>query len=253
MPKAGYWRSSTTTDVFYECFNPDACEGYTTTNLNEMGGCLKGYYGIMCAECDVGYSRVGDNECAKCPNEVLNIIRIVGFLLLVFVIVALLVKTTIQGAGNKRNILAVYNRVMVNHVQILVIIYSFKLDWPNTFSSIFSSAEPAAEAPKQFISFDCFLDKRTSNDMDANALPLVYYRLIMMGGLPFVIILTSIIIWNFVFLYYKFKSHPEKELNKKKYNQKLQSQKEIRIAATNLIVLIFVHPSLLDVYFEMFN
>lgn len=142
---------------------------------------------------------------------------------------------------------------MVNHIQMIVIIYSFKLDWPNTFSSVFDTAEPAAEAPQQFISFDCFLDNRTDQDMDANTLPLYYYRVIIISILPFAVLLCSYIVWTIIFAIYGCKSHPEKELNKKKYYEKLRIQKSIRIAATNLIILIFIHPSILDILFEMFN
>jgi hypothetical protein len=69
-------------------------------------------------------------------------------------VVGVLVAATIRGAGEKRNPLGTYSRILVNHVQMLVIIYAFRLDWPGGFSDVFGSAEPAAEAPQQFVSLD---------------------------------------------------------------------------------------------------
>lgn len=69
-------------------------------------------------------------------------------------ILIILVRFTIQGANNKRNILGVYNRVLVNHVQMVVIIYSFRLNWLNDFNSFYSKNQPAGEVVQQFISFD---------------------------------------------------------------------------------------------------
>jgi hypothetical protein len=160
---------------------------------------------------------------------------------------------TINGANNKRNILGVYNRMLVNHLQMLVIIYSFDLEWPSNFVNMFQSAEPVAEAPQQFISFDCFIDKRTAENPDANSLPLYYYRVFIAAILPWGVLLLTYLTWNIIYLFYYFKSDPEKTTNKEKYYSTLTEQKKRRIVASNLIILIFIHPSLLDVLFEMFN
>lgn len=89
--------------------------------------------------------------------------------------------------------------------------------------------------------------------MSANPIPLFYYRLFIMTALPLIIIIISYIIWNVVYLFYNYKNTPESRLNKENYRKRLSIEKERRIIATNMIVLLFIHPSILNVYFQMFS
>jgi hypothetical protein len=252
-PKEGYWRPVNTTDEFIECYTSSAWEGYTTQNQNELGGCSEGYQGIVWADCAPDYSRTSDFEWGKCPKHHWNIMRLVGLFILMILIIILLVKVTINSANNKRNELGVYNRILVNHLQMIVIIFSFRLQWPQDFISMFTTAEPAGEVSQQFISFDCFLDKRSNDDLDANPIPLFFYRVIISAAMPFVIILVSYIIWYIIFWIYHMKGSAKKELNKAKYKERMSKQRDARIIATNLIILLFIHPSMLEVLFDMFN
>ena len=102
-------------------------------------------------------------------------------------IVTLLVILTIKGSTKKRDEISVYYRILVNHFQILAIIYSFRLNWPTLFNGIFEPAEKTGEVYQQFISFDCLIDLRTDDDLTANPLPLFYYRIILSFLTPFVI------------------------------------------------------------------
>jgi hypothetical protein len=254
VPKAGYWRPSNVTDVFYECNNVDACLGYIDTTSSLQGDCLEGYDGILCGKCKIGYTHVGDYECGQCPDEVLNTIRVILFFVLVTFIVGILVVFTIRGANNKRNILGVYNRVLVNHMQMLVIIYSFDLQWPDEFINIFGSTETVAEAPQQFMSFDCFIDERSENDPDSkNSMRLYYWRVIIAAVVPFLIVGLNYALWNFIYLFYSKQGEVSPELTRVEYLKNLSATKTRRIHASVLIVLIFFHPSLIDVLFEMFN
>lgn len=48
-PKAGYWRSSNTTDNFISCLYSSACLGNIEPN-NYTGECFTGYQGILCSD-----------------------------------------------------------------------------------------------------------------------------------------------------------------------------------------------------------
>jgi hypothetical protein len=253
VPKKGYWRASNETDVFYECNNYDACQGYIDTSSSLLGDCLYGYEGILCGKCIVGYSHTASYECGKCPDDVLNTIRIIGFFVLVFVIVIILVVFTIRGANNKRNTLGVYNRVLVNHIQMLVIIYSFDLQWPTEFIDILSNSETVAQAPQQFMSFDCFIDNRGKDNPDGNSLKLYYWRVIIASIIPFLIVASNYIVWNIIFLFYRNKDISITSVSRQDYLKNLNNEKYRRIHASILIILIFFHPSLIDILFEMFN
>lgn len=65
-PKPGYWRSSNTSDTFYECFTKGACLGMLhsgepniTEEARAVGVCntTAGYYGALCSACLPGFKR----------------------------------------------------------------------------------------------------------------------------------------------------------------------------------------------------
>lgn len=183
----------------------------------------------------------------------MNALRLLGFLILVVAIIIILVKTTIQGSGKKRNITSVYNRVLINHIQMLVIIYGLDLDWPDSFLVLYNNTEPIAEAPQQFISFDCFLDKRTDTNLDANSTPLYFIRVIIACLIPVLVILISLAFWNLMYIKYRRATSElddESRAAKLKY---LAAEKKRRIVSTILVIMIFIHPSLSDILLEMFN
>ena len=62
-PKSGHWRSSNTTDFFFECPLAIACKGgeLDGNDFSSTGACEQGYKGNKCQACEEGYSRVGIN------------------------------------------------------------------------------------------------------------------------------------------------------------------------------------------------
>lgn len=70
---------------------------------NPVGDCAEGYYGALCEACMPGYSRSGDHGCAKCPEPVLNLVRIGGIIAALGFVVGLMVKATLN-SGTKKNI-----------------------------------------------------------------------------------------------------------------------------------------------------
>ncbi|CAI2387538.1 unnamed protein product [Moneuplotes crassus] len=253
VPKAGFWRASNMTDSIIQCPNTGACLGYSEETPDLLGECQKGYMGITCSLCSPDYSSIADFECGKCPDPILNAIRIGGFLFFMVVVIIILIKFTIQGSGRKRNIATVYNRIILNHVQMLVIIYGLDLDWPDNFMLIYQNAEPVAEAPQQFISFDCFIDKRTDSSLDANTIPLFFIRVIIACILPVLVILLNLIFWYSIYIYYKSKVKADNDQEREEKQQLLCKQRKRRILASILVVMIFLHPSITELVFELFN
>ncbi len=56
--------------------------------------------------------------------------------------------------------LSVYLRIFMNHIQMLIIIAVFNLDWGLFVIEMFKVIYPVANSPTQLFSFECFLDKR---------------------------------------------------------------------------------------------
>ena len=148
-PKAGYWRKSNITDEFIKCLNQESCLGMQTNHSNPKGECLKGYQNIACADCAVDYSRTGDFDCSPCPTATSIIIRILFVFWLLGVFVFFMVRSSLEAATKKKAVHSVYLRIMMNHLQMIVLTASFNLDWPQLVIDFFNSITPITNASKQ--------------------------------------------------------------------------------------------------------
>jgi len=98
---------------------------------NLLGACAEGYQGILCADCSVGYSRTGSSyKCSKCPNQADNTVKLFFLFLAMMAGIVFLVRSSLQGALQKKSFLSVFIRILMNHFQLLTITASFDLNWP---------------------------------------------------------------------------------------------------------------------------
>ena len=237
-PKAGYWRKSNTTDEFIKCLNLEACLGMQTNKSNPQGECWRGYQNTMCADCAVDYSRTGDFDCSPCPTAASNSIRIIVIFLLLMVFVFFMVKSTIEAAIKKKAVHSVYLRIMMNHLQMIVLTASFNLDWPQLIIDFFNTITPITNASKQILSFDCFLDTRNSRDADSadsgDGLRITYIKLIMVEALPVIMAFVAILIWLLVACH-------------RRTLEKIFS----RVITTVIVLLFLAHPTIAQINFDL--
>ena len=237
-PKAGYWRKSNKTDEFIKCLNEEACLGMQTNQSNPQGECLKGYQNTICADCAVDYSRTGDFDCSSCPTAVSNIIRLIAIFIILAVFVFFMVKSTIESATRKKAVHSVYLRILLNHLQMIVLTASFNLDWPQLVIDFFNSITPITNASKQILSFDCFLDSRDPKNPDPSAaddgLRITYIKLIMVEVLPVIMSLVAILIWLLVACY-------------RRTMRKVCS----RVISTVIVLLFLAHPTIVQINFDL--
>ncbi|CDW72330.1 UNKNOWN [Stylonychia lemnae] len=102
-PLPGFWRKSNTTKSIEKCFYQPACLGMIPPINNPMGECLFGYKGILCADCQTGYSRDMNFQCKQCPSYWINSVRLISILVGVIVLVVLMVRSTLNGAKDTSN------------------------------------------------------------------------------------------------------------------------------------------------------
>jgi len=144
-PMPGYWRKNTTTHTFITCPNPAACQGIVPPDYKEKGSCESAYEGILCTMCRVGYSRTGTFECGECPEEVANSFRLLGIGVLAILAVIYLVRSTLNGANEEKNITSIYLKILTNHFQLILLTASFDFYWPPAVEEFFSFSEPVSE------------------------------------------------------------------------------------------------------------
>ena len=129
-PDSGYWRATKYNFDVLSCYYKDACLGIRAPDYNHLGDCEDGYQGILCTDCRCNYARAGFYQCSNCPNIALNILKIIGLTILFVLIMAFMVRFSILAAKQKRSVTSVYMRILMNHIQLVLLTYSFQLDWP---------------------------------------------------------------------------------------------------------------------------
>ena len=65
-----------------------------------------------------------------------------------------IIRSTLAGALQRKNIQSVYIKLLMNHLQLLILTASFDFDWPDRVLKIFEASEPVAQVTTQVSSFD---------------------------------------------------------------------------------------------------
>ena len=153
-PNPGFWRSSNQTDNFIECQYHFACLGFVEPDWEPTGKCATGYQGILCGDCEVGFSRTKDFQCSRCPDQTMNIIRISLIMVVVLICLIIIIKSTLDGALIKKNLQSIYIKILMNHLQLIVLTASFDFDWPDNVTEFYDTTRPVSQVAQQILSFD---------------------------------------------------------------------------------------------------
>ena len=86
-------------EVFTPCFRPESCLGGSETD--PLGTCAEGYRGILCNDCEAGYSRSG-LECSECPGLFWNAVIFSGLMIILVLVIMFLVRSTLGGVDAKK-------------------------------------------------------------------------------------------------------------------------------------------------------
>jgi len=182
----------------------------------------------------VNYSKTGSFSCSKCPPEAANIAKLTGTLIIFLVFLILLVRSTISGAKGKKNFVSVYVKVLLNHMQLVVLTASFKLSWPEVVESLFGTFSPAMQASDQVLSIDCFIDPRTNSVI---SMRIFFMKLLIFCLLPILVLLVTTIVWSVI------------RCIKRESKEWLAR----RAKATIVILLFFTHPNISEYVFNAFK
>ena len=247
-PNPGWWRKSKDTYVFIPCEIESACLGKNPELPqdypgNAVGLCNTdaGYYGVLCSACLPTFKRSGLFECDACLE--IEPYFTVGAFIILTVAVCGLVTMTINGAASANNTHSVFNKILMNHMQMLLITASFDMSWPEEVKMIFSLAAPIAELTSSLTSFDCYMDKRDPKSIDPYnfyadpwEIRIVYQKLFIMAALPVILATACYTSW-WVILRMKRK----------------MVEHNTRFVASLVLCLFLVHPSITQSMIDMFN
>jgi hypothetical protein len=104
--------------------------GIKPPGYNPEGECEYRYQGVLCSECIKGFSRNSDYECNKCPKTGKNISRLIFIFFAAVILVSFLIRSTLDGAKEKKNVNSIYTKILMNHLQLILLTQSFRLKWP---------------------------------------------------------------------------------------------------------------------------
>ncbi len=157
----------------------------------------------------------------------LNVFRIFLLFLALALILVVVVVFTVDSATEKVSLASVYMRIFVNHCQLIILTASFQLDWPSVIRYILYIPDPLANVTTHFLSWDCFMDSRSTTS-DVNSPSLFYVKLVVMLILPVVTVIISTVLCVLVGCCFK-----------------LPRPKVINLTITTVLLVIFItHPSL---------
>ena len=138
---------------------------------------------------------MGNFECQKCPNPVLNSIRVFGLCLLVFIFIMLLIIINVR--KTKESEVSVLFRIMTNYLQLLATSMSFSTRYPGALSDIFYPAQRVGGSSDTFLSFDCFVDDYQIKGPFESA-PL--FKQFLLFFLPLILFIIVALFWLVVYL-----------------------------------------------------
>lgn len=124
----GFWRDTKTREVMWQCFKGSFCEGGYEPGNQYPVKCKEGYYGILCNACryekdtEMRYYKSG-SSCAKCPNAVINVVRILGFTVLILIVVFLVIWFNVR--KKKESEISIIVKIITNYIQTLTVSVSF--------------------------------------------------------------------------------------------------------------------------------
>jgi len=229
-PDPGYWRPDITTDVVLSCPLEEACVGSRANDsyASLIGLCGSEYEGNLCTHCRTGYSRQGKYKCGKCPGLASNVLISVLIIGVALSFGAFIVILAIRGATRPRSELAIYAKIFMNYLQMIVVAASLNLNWPSFVSSFLSSQETAGSVTEQMFSFDCLMQEMSMSN-------LYYTKIVAYSVMPAALMIFAILMWLIVRVCCRVSELLQKSI------------------ATLVFIIFVLHPSLSKMMFSMFS
>lgn len=195
VPKKNYWRSSIYSTQFHRCPLINTClGGKEDTTLT--GKCAKGYRSNLCQSCKSGYSRSTGNVCQKCPDMKKNIVYLSLIVIFIILVVCGLVYINISMADKPASNYTILIKILLNYIQIIGIVASMNLDWPDFALDYLKIQETAGSLSQQSFSFDCFVSEKYNRSNDQ-----VYFdKIILYLIMPTALTGICLFLWSVVSL-----------------------------------------------------
>jgi hypothetical protein len=192
-----------------------------------------GYRGNKCQACDVGYSRTSENKCSKCPGQVANAFRLIGMIMILAVVCAVLVRSSINTSYQPILKHSIYLKIFTNYLQLVLLTTQLDLQWPSFVYELFSVQKNTGTLTDQFLSVDCYLNRSGDEESYKN----VYFeKLEIMAAIPLIFSFAAAAFWGVHFAVKRDSGVFKKQC-----------------VATLVILFFLIHPNLIRSNFAYFS
>lgn len=233
LPESGYWRPELLQAAVVECPRAASCLGgdpWNNGTLNYQGYCAEGYKGTLCQSCDNGFSRAGENQCARCPSRDINIIRIVFVTIGVVLFNAYLVYGALASAIKPKAVHSIYLKILVNYFQLVFLVTEFRLNWPGPVLKLLDAQNSTGGVTRQLYSIDCFLAE------NADSSEIFFQKQVFLALLPLGMVMAVVLFWTV----------------RASIAWKVEFMRR-EMTASIVIAFFFIHPTLTISLFSMFS
>ena len=149
-------------------------------------------------------------ECSKCPNPVMNALRVTGLLILVGSFFIILIIVGIK--KKKESQQSILLRISANYLQLLTATLAYNLQFPDVLTKIFLPVEKVGSSLRSVYVIRLILQRCWAQWVCS--VSLQYFKIFLTGLLPILLTLLAIIVWGVLYWFFKkwFKQHQKKTL-----------------------------------------
>ena len=225
-PAWGAWRPDPRSDRVFTCFREESCKG--SSNFTSLTGvCDEGYTGNLCESCQEGYSRTIRDVCQPCSSSRVWYLTTTISAVCLLLVLIITVRSSLRNTQGRHLKLGLIMKMLMNYFQMISLIRSFRLDWPESYLGTMNSQDVLGLIYGQLLSFDCSIPKEAWHP--------AFIKLFAVVTLPLILMLIGLIPWLL------WSCIRRTALPKEK------------IIGTLVIILIFLHPVIVKVCFSFFN
>ena len=234
--EAGYWRLNTNSTDIMGCINQNAWVGGYVKDSDHPVNWSTGYEGRLCSKWEINdgdkYQKVNDFDWQKCPDPVLNAIRVLALAFLVFIFIMIIIIVNVRKTSESE--VSILLRILTNYFQLISLTMSFSINYPKSLTDIFVPVSSIGDSSDTFLSFDCFA---TDYDITGPFPSSAFLKLFLTMFLPIILFFLVTWIWTIVYLI------------KKKYVKDMK-----RYLVISFISIVFLlHPKLTQQSINIFR
>ena len=173
----------------------------------------------LCHECDEGFVHSGQQgKCVACPGGVWGKVTPILWILAAFIFIFSLIGLKIRSTGNYKAPHSVIRRVMIHHLQTLVIVISMNVEWPRVVHQVAETVSSVVSTEYHLAAISCLFRNTGGENMGeaSNGAHSFYLQVAVLAVLPLILAGIAYMYWLYVAIIHIYLRCGVKELRASK-------------------------------------